>query len=160
MLAIDRAEVAPARGVDLVLRDPLDEILQRDLLTAFLYVARVRPVVPDLDPLQHQRADIGLAGEEPQQFAGRGLPVDALGGDQRHRVVAQIVAQHRAHHRACSHPGAVDALAALLPDAAHEIEILLFGMHGDGVPEGQWQCGLPSADKRKMPACTANRPHL
>jgi hypothetical protein len=90
LFAVHRPEIAPAIGESLVLGDSRDEIVKADVLSGFADIIGVRPLVPDLHTLQHQRADIGFAGQEPQQFARGGFPVDPLGGEQRHRAAGQI----------------------------------------------------------------------
>ena len=84
LLAVDRAEVAPLFGERRVVEDaPLERGLV-DLLAALLAVAGERPVGPDADALGDELADIGPAGQEPEHLLGGELPIDALGGEQRH----------------------------------------------------------------------------
>ena len=128
LLAIDRAEIAPFRGKVRIVRDALGKILDRDVLAGSLHIFGVRPLVPDLHALLHQGADVGVPGEEPQHLARGGLPVDALGGDQRHRAIGKVEAQHRTEHGAGANARAIATFVAFAPDAAHEVEILLFVM--------------------------------
>ena len=81
-----------------------------------------------MDILLHQLADIGVAGQEPQHLARGNLPIDPLGGQQRHRVVRQRESQGRAQDRPGADTGSVDPLVAMAPDMAHQVEILLFIM--------------------------------
>ncbi len=89
LLAVDRAEIAPLGGEIGVLDDAPLEILLRDILARGLAVFLERPVAPDRHALFEQRADVGLAGQEPQHLARRGLPEHALGGQQRHAAFAR-----------------------------------------------------------------------
>ena len=52
-----------------------------------LDASETKRIAAEIEALRDQRADVGFAGQEPQQFACRGLPVNALGGDQRHRAI-------------------------------------------------------------------------
>src|SRR5690606_15909391 len=122
----DRTEVAPT-GSEVGIRHDLRlERLLRNVVARFTAIPGQRPVAPDRHALLEQRTDIGLAGQEPQHLARRRLPVDALGGDQRHPPAGQVTAYRRAEDGPRAHAGAVDALAALGPDAPHEVEILPF----------------------------------
>ena len=124
LLAVDRAEIAPTRRERLVRDDAGLEILLRNFLAGGSPVFRQRPVAPDRHPLLQQRADVGVAGQEPQHLARGGFPEHALGSEQRNTVAGKIEAQLRAEHRAGTDPGTVDALVALLPDAPHQVEVL------------------------------------
>jgi hypothetical protein len=69
LLAVDRAKIAPLGGEGFVLGDAGGEILDGDRASPVARRSGVRPLVPDLHALLHQRADVGLAGQEPQQLS-------------------------------------------------------------------------------------------
>jgi hypothetical protein len=70
--------------------------------------------------------DVGVAGEEPEQFVHDRLRVQLLGGDQR-KAVGEIEAHLMAEHRERAGTGAVALLHALFQDAFHQVEILAHG---------------------------------
>ncbi len=160
LLAIDRPQIAPARGETRVIGDSLDEILQCDRLAGCAHIIGVWPFIPDLHALEHQRADVGVAGEEPQQFARGGLPVDPLGGEQRHGAICQIESQHAATHRPGADTGAIDPLAPAGPDGAHQIEILLFRVRKIARRTWNRAAGHGRDHKVQLPACHYANPHL
>src|SRR3546814_8870312 len=55
----------------------------------FAAITVERPVGPDAHALCDQRTDVGVAGQEPQQFTQRRLPINALGGQQRDRKIGR-----------------------------------------------------------------------
>ena len=126
LLAIDRSQIAPARGEAGVGDDPRREILAGNRLASFPAVASQRPVGPDLDTLGAERANVGLASKEPEELAACGFPVDSLGRQQRDLPVGKVETQLGPEQRTGAHAGAIDPLVALLPDAAHQLEILPF----------------------------------
>ena len=108
--------------------DPRGEVFAADRIAGLAPISGERPVCPDLHALCAQLADVSAPGQEPQQLARRRLPVDALGGQQRHRPAGKVEAQLGPEQRPRADPGAVLARVALLPDAAHQIEVLPFPM--------------------------------
>jgi hypothetical protein len=126
LLAIDRAEIAPLRGKGGVGHDPVGKGLAGDRLAGLGPIAGERPIRPDLHPLGAERADVGIASQEPQEFARGGFPVDPLGGQQRHLAARQVEPQFGPEDGARAHPSPVDPLVALRPDAAHQVEVLPF----------------------------------
>ncbi len=74
-----------------------------------------------------------LAGQEPQHLARRGLPIDPLGGEQRHPPVGQIEAQLRPEHRARADPRCDPTRSSPRSHTvAQQIEILPFGVAAIG----------------------------
>src|SRR5688500_14690524 len=130
LLAIDRTEIAPLHGEGDILDDALRKLRTRNLVARRLAVAVERPVGPDFHALSAKRPDVGLAGQEPQELARRGLPKDPLGGDQRHLVVGKVEPHRRPEQRAGAYAGPVRAFVSLLPDAAHQLEVLPFVVLG------------------------------
>jgi hypothetical protein len=84
---------------------------------------RIGPFVPDRDAGFLQRAHVGLAAQEPQQFVDDRLRVDLL-GRQQWKSVAQCKAHLVAEHRQGAGPGAIVLAVAVLAHVAHEIEVL------------------------------------
>src|SRR3546814_10856083 len=71
LMAIDGAEVAPSRGEIWVIQNSRFESLRTDIVPGFAAITVERPVGPDAPALCDQRTDVGVAGQEPQQFAQR-----------------------------------------------------------------------------------------
>src|SRR3546814_1780175 len=99
-MAIDGAEVAPSRGEIWVIQNSRFESLRTDIVPGFAAITVERPVGPDAHALCDQRTDVGVAGQEPQQFTQRRLPINALGGQQRDRIVLQRESHRLAEQRA------------------------------------------------------------
>src|SRR3546814_3719720 len=72
-MAIDGAEVAPSRGEIWVIQNSRFESLRTDIVPGFAAITVERPVGPDAHALCDQRTDVGVAGQEPQQFTQRRL---------------------------------------------------------------------------------------
>src|SRR5262249_16998915 len=89
--------------------------------------ALVRPFVPDGDAVLVEVADIGVAGEKPQQLVNDGFQVHFLGRQQREagrKIEAHLVAEHGQRAGA----GAVMLLRAVAQDALHQVEVLAHGV--------------------------------
>ena len=83
----------------------------------------IRPFVPNAHPVLLEVTDVGVPGDEPQQFIDDGLEVHLLGRQQREtigKVAAQLVAEHAARARSC----AVFLVNAVLHHVAHQVKIL------------------------------------
>ena len=85
--------------------------------------ALVGPFVPDAHAVLVEVFDIGVAGQEPEQFVHDRLQVQLLGGEHRKALVerkAHLMAEHRARAGA----GAVVLFRAVVENMPHQIEIL------------------------------------
>ena len=85
--------------------------------------ALVGPFVPDAHAVFVEIFDVGVAGQEPQQFVHDRFQVQLLGGEQREAVVerkAHLMAEHRQRAGA----GAVALLRAVAQNAFHQVEVL------------------------------------
>ncbi len=86
--------------------------------------ARVGPLVPDGHPVRLQRADVGVAGEEPEQLVDDRPGVHPLGGEEgeaRREVEPHLPAEGRERAGA----GAVLLLDAVREDVTEQVEVLL-----------------------------------
>src|SRR3546814_13776373 len=72
-----------------VIQNSRFESLRTDIVPGFAAITVERPVGPDAHALCDQRTDVGVAGQEPQQFTQRRLPINALGGQQRDRKIGR-----------------------------------------------------------------------
>ena len=87
---------------------------------------RVGPFVPDGNAVRLEVGDVGVAAQEPDQFAHDRFEMEPFRGDERKtlsEIEAKLPAEQRAHARA----GAVHLDGAVIERLAHEIEI---GLHG------------------------------
>ena len=86
----------------------------------------VRPLVPDGHAVLVERADVGVAGEEPEQLVDDRAEVQLLGGQQREalgEVEAHLVAEDRERAGA----GAVGLRGAVVQDVLEQVQV---GPHG------------------------------
>jgi len=107
-------DVAPVR------RDPVAPLLavHRPELAVL-----VGPFVPDRDALLAQRADVGLAAQEPKQLVDDALQVQLLGRHDR-EARREVEAQLRAEDRERPGPGAVLLAGAVVAHVAQQVEVL------------------------------------
>jgi hypothetical protein len=88
----------------------------------------VGPLVPDAHAVRLEVADIGVAGQEPQQLMDDRLEVKLLGGQQREargEIEAHLVAEHAQGAGA----GAVGLSDAIVARPVEQIEILAHGAY-------------------------------
>ena len=84
----------------------------------------VRPFVPDGHAVVLEILDVGIPGDEPEEFMNDGLEVDLLGGQQR-ETGAEIEPHLVAEHALRADTGAVGLHRAVGADMSQQIEILL-----------------------------------
>ena len=87
----------------------------------------VRPLVPDADAVIVEIFDVGVAGEEPEQFVDDRLEMQLLGRRQR-EAFGEIETHLMPEHRDGPGAGAVALLHAVGEDALHQIVILAHGL--------------------------------
>jgi hypothetical protein len=88
--------------------------------------------------------DVGVTGEEPEEFADDAFEKDFSRGDER-EAFRQVEAQLRAENAQGSGAGPVAALDALVEDSLKEIEVLLhlWGLRlGFRVSFSEMECGF------------------
>lgn len=90
--------------------------------TALLIIA-VCVVVPDVDPLFDQIADIRISAQEPQQFVDHPLEKDPFGGQQR-KALRQVEAHLMSEDSLRAGPGAVTPHHPFGLDTPQQVEIL------------------------------------
>src|SRR5690606_12828908 len=100
----------------------------------------VGPFVPDADLVVLQIGDVGVTGEEPQQFVDDRAQMQLLGGDQREAVV-EVEAHLPAEHRARAGADAVVLDRAMFENVAQQVKIDL-------------HASLPSASTKNGSGCS------
>src|SRR3546814_8255462 len=85
------SDLAPSRGEIWVIQNSRFESLRTDIVPGFAAITVERPVGPDAHALCDQRTDVGVAGQEPQQFTQRRLPLNEIGRASCRERVCQYV---------------------------------------------------------------------
>jgi len=116
-------------GKFIIRYDPGRKLGAAKPITCFAAVTIKRPVGPDFHALRTQGADVGVARQEPQKFAGRRFPIDPFGREEWNLAVRQVKTQAGSENRTGADAGAVHPLVAGSPDPSHQIKVLLLVMH-------------------------------
>jgi len=95
----------------------------------------VSPLVPDPDAILLEVADVGVAGQEPEQLMDDGLEVQLLGGHAG-KAVAQVEAHLVAEDSPRAGAGPIGTVRTVIENMLHEIEIWAHGRKGDPVRGG------------------------
>lgn len=158
-------DVAPRVGVCLDLRDDAVELVDvpaiggapvaplRPIDTAEIAVG-VGPFIPDAHPVRPEVADVGIAGDEPEQFVDDRFEVELFGGEQR-EAFREVEAGLGTEDGERAGAGAVGFEAAFFEDELKEIEI---GAHRVRMlQDGTSRCKarLPSAEVFAKPEAWA-----
>jgi len=104
----------------------------------------IGPGIPYMDVIVLEVFDVGVTGEEPEEFADDAFEKDFSRGDER-EAFRQVEAQLRAENAQGSGAGPVAALDALVEDSLKEIEVLLhlWGLRlGFRVSFSEMECGF------------------
>src|SRR5690349_15090745 len=109
--------------------------------------AGVRPFIPDRDAVLLQIADIGVAGEEPQQLVDDRLDMQLLGRDQR-EALAEVEAHLVAEHALGAGARAVALDDALVENVLQQVVILL---HGVPAPATRYPCPTLTPCRQSLP---------
>ena len=84
----------------------------------------VGPFVPDGDAVVLEVADVGVAGDEPEEFVNDGFQVHFLGG-QKGESLFQVEAHLIAEHALRAGSGPVAFQDAVCADMAEKVKVLL-----------------------------------
>lgn len=80
----------------------------------------VCPFVPDVDVVFFEPGVVGVAGEEPEEFAYYPVEVDFFGGDEGEGFL-EVVAELSSEYAECSGAGAVCFLFSVFEDVGEEV---------------------------------------
>src|SRR5204863_3245091 len=113
----DAVDLVDDRAIASAPADPLRAVNWSEL------AAFIRPFIPDRHPFFIERAHVGVASEEPEQFVDDRLEMELLRGQQR-KSFPQIEASLGSENGERSRAGSVFTRRALLQDQPKKIVIL------------------------------------